>query len=86
MDENGVGKTSLINRCINDEFDSNKENETLGASFSVKEIKKYNNVYTLKIWDNIGQEKYHSLTKLFIKGLNTIKLVYSIDSRESFNN
>ena len=32
-------KTSLINRYINDEFDSNKENEKLGASFSVKEIK-----------------------------------------------
>lgn len=84
LGENGVGKTSIINRYINDEFNPNNVSETLGSTFSMKEIKKLNIIYKLKIWDSTGQEKYHSITKLFINGSNIVLLVYSLDSRESF--
>ena len=84
LGETGVGKTSIINRFINDEFNPDNDIETLGSKFFRKSIKRQNTVYKLQIWDSIGQEKYHSITRLFIKGSNIVLLVYSIDSRESF--
>ena len=83
LGETGVGKTSIINRFINNEF-INDTIVTLGSSFSSKEIKKYNVKYRLKIWDTTGQEQYHSITNLYIKGSNIVILIYSIDSLNSF--
>ena len=84
LGETGVGKTSIINRFINNKFEEKNEIETLGPTFLKKDIKKGNIIYKLQIWDSVGQEKYDSITKLFIKGSNIVLLVYSIDSRESF--
>ena len=38
----------------------------------------------MTIWDTTGQEKYRSITNLFINGSNIVILVYSIDSKSSF--
>ena len=84
LGETGVGKTSIINRFINNKFEEKNEIETLGPTFLKKDIKKGNIIYKLQIWDSVGQEKYDSITKLFIKGSNIVLLVYSIDSRQSF--
>ena len=84
LGENGVGKTSIINRYIRNEFNPKNDTEALDSTFSLKEVKKSNIIYKLKIWDSTGQEEYHSVTKLFIKGSNIILLVFSLDSRESF--
>ena len=43
-------------------------------------------MYEINICDTTGQEKYHSVTNLFVKGSNIVILVYSIDSVTSFNN
>ena len=83
LGNSGVGKTCIINRYINDQFNPDSET-TLGSSFSTKIIKKGNIEYRLNIWDTTGQEKYHSITKLFIKGSSAVILVYSIDSLTSF--
>ena len=83
LGNSGVGKTCIINRYINDQFNPDSET-TLGSSFSTKIIKKGNIEYRLNIWDTTGQEKYHSITKLFIKGSSAVILVYSIDSLSSF--
>ena len=83
LGETGVGKTSIINRFITNEFIT-EDTITLGSSFFTKEIKKQNINYTLKIWDTTGQEKFHSVTNLFIKGSNIIILVYSVNSLNSF--
>ena len=42
--------------------------------------------FELKLWDTAGQEKYKSLTKLFMKDSKIVLLVYAIDDEESFNN
>ena len=83
LGETGVGKTSIINRFITNEFIT-EDTITLGSSFFTKEIKKQNINYKLKIWDTTGQEKFHSVTNLFIKGSNIIILVYSVNSLNSF--
>ena len=81
----GVGKTNIINQFLYQKFDE-KSNPTLGSSFGEKQIQRDKFIYNLKIWDTTGEEKYRSITKLFIKGSNIVLLVYSIDNLESFNN
>ena len=85
LGESGVGKTCIINRYINNEYSQGCES-TLGSTFYTKEILKENINYKLNIWDTTGQEKYHSITNLFLKGAQIVILVYSIDSRSSFEN
>ena len=83
LGESGVGKTCIINRYINNEFNESLE-WTLGSAFFLKEIIKGNIKYNVNVWDTTGQEKYHSVTNLFINGSHIIILVYSIDSKSSF--
>ena len=42
------------------------------------------NSFTLNLWDTIGQEKYRSLTKIFIKDSKIVIFVYDITRLESF--
>ena len=86
LGENGVGKTSIINRYITNQFNPDVQNVTLGSNYFTKEIKNNSVNYRLKIWDTNGQEKFHSVTSLYIQGSNIILLVYSLDSKESFEN
>ena len=83
LGNSGVGKTCIINRYINNVY-NNLTPSTLGTAFSVKEIKKGNIKYNVNVWDTTGQEKYHSVTNLFINGSNIVILVYSITSESSF--
>ena len=85
LGEPGVGKTNIISRFISDKFDEDS-NPTLGSTFGEREIVKDKYIYRLKVWDTTGQEKYHSVTKLFIKGSHIVMLVYSIDNLRSFDN
>ena len=83
LGDSGVGKTSLINRYVNNVYDPVCET-TLGTTYSTKEVTKNNITYKLNLWDTTGQEKYFSITNLFIKGSSIVILVYSIDLLSSF--
>lgn len=85
LGESGVGKTCIINRYIDNQFSADTES-TLGSYSSTKTIVKNKIKYTVDIWDTTGQEKYHSITNLYIKGSNIVILVYSIDSKSTFDN
>ena len=84
LGESGVGKTSIIKRYISNEFNPTSIS-TLGACSNNKTITKNKVTYNLDIWDTTGQEKYHSITNLFIKGSDIIVLVYSINSKATFD-
>ena len=79
----GVGKTNIISRYISGDFNQSL-NPTVGSSFGEKKIKKEGVSYLLKVWDTVGQERYNSITKLFVQGSHIIILVYSIDNLQSF--
>ena len=85
LGDTGVGKTSIINRYINNKFDPDNDS-TLSSSFSTKEVIKNDVLYRLNLWDTIGQEKYNAITNILIKGSNIVILVYSVDSLSSFEN
>ena len=81
----GVGKTNIILRFMKDEFDEDSITTT-GSSYIMKKIEKDNITYRLNIWDTAGQEKYRSLTKIFLQDANIIILVYSIVEEITFDN
>ena len=78
-----VGKTSLLLRYATGKF-QNISKSTSTASF-IPKIKQFNNkLYEIRLWDTAGQEKYRSLTKIFIKDAKIALLVYAIDDENSF--
>ena len=81
----GVGKTNIILRFMKDQFDEDSITTT-GSTYTMKVIEKDNIKYRLNIWDTAGQEKYRSITKLYLQDASIIILVYSIIEEESFNN
>ena len=83
LGDSAVGKTCIINRYLNNEFIS-EATSTLGSISNKKEVIKNERKYSMNIWDTTGQEKYRSITNLFINGSNIVILVYSIDSKSSF--
>ena len=85
LGETGVGKTSIIKRYINDEFDPTTTT-SLTTSYVGKLIEKDNKKIKLNIWDTVGQEKFRSISQLFLKNTKIVIMVYSIISQESFDN
>ena len=81
--ESGTGKTSLINTSIGLPF---KENMMTSAtnSFAPKEMQIGNKKYILNLWDTIGQEKYRTLTKIFIKDSKIVIFVFDITKKKTF--
>ena len=82
----GVGKTSLINVCIDPYYalDLDNNNPTLASYFVQKNIICNTKKYILDIWDTAGQEAYLGVTKLFFKGSDIIIFVYDICSENTF--
>ena len=79
----GTGKTNLINVLVGQKFQIS-ELTTTTATFVEKEIAIDEEKYKVNIWDTAGQEKFHSLTKIFIKESKIVLFVYDITSRRSF--
>ena len=79
----GTGKTNIINALINQPFDSDQIS-TQTSSFVDKYITIDKKKYHIEIWDTAGQEKYRSLTKIFIKDSKIVIFVYDITTKASF--
>ena len=78
-----TGKTSLINVYFGLEF-TNDLPSTLSPSVSQKELQFHGVLYTIHMWDTAGQEKYRSMTKIFIKGAQIVIFVYDITNKSTF--
>jgi small GTP-binding protein len=79
----GTGKTNIINAMTNQPFDSDKIS-TLTSSFVDKYIEINKKKYHVELWDTAGQEKYRSLTKIFVKDSRIVIFVYDITTKASF--
>ena len=78
-----TGKTSLINTAIGLKF-QDKLPSTTTNSIMNKIMKINDKTYSINLWDTIGQEKYRSLTKIFMKGAKIVIFVYDITNYNSF--
>ena len=81
--EGGVGKTSLINVYLDKKF-NHSEPQTLKGYLSLKKIKINDKELNINLWDTVGQERFRSVTKKFIRGSNIIIFVFDITNRASF--
>ena len=61
-----------------------KELATYDPNQSFKTLKIGEITLNIDLWDTIGQEKFRSITKSFIKGSNIIIFVYDITRRVTF--
>ena len=83
--DSGVGKTSILKKFINNEFNEDIKC-TINVDFFSKSIKIDKNLYTnLKIYDTAGQEKYRALIKKYYQGTDGIILVFDLTNENSFN-
>ena len=83
--DSNVGKTCLTGRAFKDKFDT-RYSPTIGFEFLTLCVKIDNRIVKLQIWDTCGQEIYRSLIKSFYRNASLAIIVYSIDSKKSFNN
>ena len=80
----GVGKTSLINRFMNNEF-SKDYKTTVGIDFLTKPIQVQDHTVNLQIWDTAGQERFRSLVPSYIRGSDIAVIVYDVSDPHTFD-
>ena len=78
-----AGKTSLLNRIVNDTFKPDYDS-TIGVDFFTKTIFYGETLFKVQLWDSAGQEKYKSLIPSYIRGASIIFLIYDISNYETF--
>ena len=81
--DSGTGKTQLITVAAGFEFNSNSLTTTSCSYVQIK-LQKNKVDYKVNLWDTIGQEKYRSLTKIFLKDSKIVIFVYDITNRATF--
>lgn len=95
--DSGVGKSQIMCRFTNDQFDDNSKT-TIGVAFATKNIsidpssesdelatsENKKNV-KLQVWDTAGQERYRALSSAYYRGAQGAFVVYDITSRQSLD-
>jgi len=81
--ESGVGKSSLLLRFTDDNFDP-EQTLTIGVDFKTKKIDIDGNLVKLAIWDTAGQERFRTLTPSYYRDAQGAILVYDVNSASSF--
>ena len=83
LGDTGVGKTSIIQKFVNDKFSQNMLS-TIGVDFQSKIIMIDNTKVKLKIWDTTGQERFKTLTSQYYNGADGALLIFDVTNKESF--
>lgn len=80
-----VGKSSIINRFVFDTY-SNNYLSTIGVDVQKKTVKvKENSAYvSLNIWDTCGEERFLSLTKMYLRNKEGVIIVFDLSDKDSF--
>jgi small GTP-binding protein len=77
-----VGKTSMINRAVSNDFDQNQA-PTVGATYFVREVEVQGVTVGLQIWDTAGQERFRTLAPMYYRGAVVAILVFSLTDTNS---
>ena len=85
LGDSGVGKTSIITRYTSGTFKEHRLS-TAGSVFHFKDVVlKDGTKIKLKLIDTAGQEKYRAMAKSYYKNAQGILLIFSYDSKKSFD-
>lgn len=83
LGESGVGKSNIINRYNGGQFNPNSVPNN-SSFFMSKNLKFGEKIYRIYLWDTAGQEKYHSLTKIFLNEAKIAFIIYAINDKASY--
>ena len=81
--ESGVGKSSLLLRFTDDQFDPEMA-ATIGVDFKVKVMNQQGNRVKLAIWDTAGQERFRTLTPSYYRGAQVMQGWLGVEVTLSF--
>ena len=84
LGESSVGKTSIIEKYVNNTFNENYL-VTIGMDIRYKRIEINNCDINIVINDTAGQERFRSMTKMVYKGADGILLGFDLTNKETFN-
>ena len=79
-----VGKTSIINRYFNNEFQENMLS-TIGIDFKTKYFKFNGQKVKFNYIDTAGQEKFRAISVNYLKGANGAILVFDLTDKDTFD-
>lgn len=82
--ESGVGKSSLLLRFVDDQFDAEKP-ATIGVDFKTTTLETAEGRVKLAIWDTAGQERFRTLTPSYYRGGQGVIFVYDVTDSDSFS-
>ncbi|KAF9240918.1 GTP-binding protein ypt5 [Melanogaster broomeanus] len=82
LGEAAVGKSSVVLRFVNNEFQANKE-PTIGAAFLTQKCRLEDRVLRYEIWDTAGQERFHSLAPMYYRNAQAAVVVYDVTKASS---
>jgi small GTP-binding protein len=78
-----VGKTSIIRRYCNNDFEDGIP-ATVGAGFFVHTRIVRETEVTLMLWDTAGEERFRSVAPSLLRGANALILVFDLTEASSF--
>ncbi|KAG9231853.1 ras family-domain-containing protein [Amylocarpus encephaloides] len=77
LGEAAVGKSSLVLRFVNNDFQENKE-PTIGAAFLTQKCNLPTRTIKFEIWDTAGQERFASLAPMYYRNAQSALVVYDL--------
>ncbi|XP_001605175.1 ras-related protein Rab-24 [Nasonia vitripennis] len=81
-----VGKTSLMQRFVNDRFnESLAYQNTIGSAFASKEVQVGDKKLVLGVWDTAGSERYQAMAKIYYRGAAAAIVCYDVTNPETFS-
>jgi len=81
----GVGKTSLIRRFVDNDFDTNYQ-VTIGVQVKKKEVSLEKDTVSLLIWDIEGNTAIEKARKTYLMGSSGFIYVFDLNRPETFEN
>ena len=85
LGDQGCGKSSILNRYVNNHFMLNNM-ATIGVDFFKKTVKLDNTKYELCIWDTSGQEQFSAIVSSYYRNITAVLLVFDLSNYSSFIN
>jgi len=70
-----VGKTSMVNQYVSNQFSANPP-ATIGGAFIKKTVSVGKRQVVLQLWDTAGQERFRSMAPMYYRGAHAAILVF----------
>lgn len=82
--DSGVGKTSLLTRYFDDQFNHNFIS-TIGVDFKFCHKEVGDSTIKLQCWDTAGNERFRSIVRSYYRGASAVLLCFDITNHDSFS-